>query len=314
MTATTTRAVLLPPRHGRLATHFGRAACQKQCDEQCSRGGVHTIPTLAHRGVIHGAEEANHVPSSLSPVQPGPGIVVGAWSSSDAASAPSARVMDMRSATVRRVGARNAIVATLLTLSTLLAPLPAAASAAEPEGSVWRPEEGRELLGEPAPEWRNLRWLQGGPLTLEDLRGRAVLLRFWLVDCPWCRRTAPALVDLHERYRDRGLVVVGIHHPKSEAARDPDVVRRAAERYGFDFPVALDNAWTTIRAYGVGTHFRRFTSISFLVGPDGTIRWIHDGGAYRPGEDEEGRAYDSLVAAIEEWLPEPSEPAASDRD
>jgi peroxiredoxin len=193
--------------------------------------------------------------------------------------------------------------------STLLAALLLAIGAAAPacsadDSAPWRPREGRELIGTPAPEWRDLEWLQGGPLTLEDLRGRVVLVRFWLVGCPYCRRSAPALVHLQEEYGERGLVVVGIHHPKSEAAKDPDVVRRAAEGYGFDFPLALDDEWSTIRAYGVGSVFERFTSVSFLIGPDGVIRWVHDGGAYAPGEGEEGRAYESLVEAIERWLPE----------
>lgn len=206
-------------------------------------------------------------------------------------------------ATARRSISATALAMILLTLAGTPTGAPALGAAdAPPE---WQPEEGRALVGTPAPEWRGLEWLQGGPLTLDELRGQVVLLRFWLVDCPFCRRTAPALVGLHERYGDRGLVVVGIHHPKSDAARDPDVVRHAAQRYGFSFPVALDNHWATIRAYGVGSHFRRFTSVSFLIGPGGDIRWVHDGGAYRPGDDDEGRAYEALVAAIERWLPDP---------
>lgn len=198
---------------------------------------------------------------------------------------------------------------TLLASFVLVLALGATAPACSAQDSAydlapWRPEEGRGLVGTAAPEWRDLEWIEGGPLTLEELRGRAVLVRFWLVGCPYCRTSAPALVRLQEEYGDRGLVVVGIHHPKSEAAKDPETVRRVAERYGFDFPVALDNRWSTIRAYGVGSVFTRFTSVSFLVGPDGVIRWVHDGGAYAPGDGEEGRAYEALVEAIERWLPE----------
>lgn len=201
--------------------------------------------------------------------------------------------------TVRTVapGVRALVAVVLLALG-IASPL----QPAEPP-EAWQPEEGRELLGTPAPEWRDLEWLQGGPLSLADLRGRAVLVRFWLTGCPYCRASAPALVRLHEVYGNRGLVVVGIHHPKSEASKDPDVVRGVAEDYGFEFPVALDNRWSTIRAYGVGTTFTRFTSVSFLIDPDGIIRWVHDGGAYAPGSGEEGRAYEALVAAIERWLP-----------
>src|SRR5687767_10682308 len=78
--------------------------------------------------------------------------------------------------------------------------------------------EGDELIGKPAPAWRELAWLAGGPLKLEALRGKAVLIRFWTVGCALCTRTAPALNEVWEKYRDRGLVVVGIHHPKSEEA------------------------------------------------------------------------------------------------
>src|SRR5262245_33780823 len=57
----------------------------------------------------------------------------------------------------------------------------------------WVPVEGRELLGTSAPEWKGIRWIQGGPLDLSALRGKVVLLRFWLIDCPYCEKTAPAL-------------------------------------------------------------------------------------------------------------------------
>src|SRR5258706_6348299 len=78
----------------------------------------------------------------------------------------------------------------------------------------WSPREGLELIGKPAPEFEGLDWLQGGPPALGALHGKAVLMRFWLTGCPYCRATAPALVELDERYRARGLVVIGIHHPK----------------------------------------------------------------------------------------------------
>ena len=101
-----------------------------------------------------------------------------------------------------------------------------------------------------APEWEGLEWLQGGPLDLGSLgaQHKAVLLRFWLTECPYCRRSAPALRELDRRYRDRGLLVVGLHHPKSERARDPAFVRQAAAELGFEFPLALDNEWKTVGA------------------------------------------------------------------
>jgi peroxiredoxin len=133
-----------------------------------------------------------------------------------------------------------------------------------------------------------------------------VLIRFWLVGCPYCRATAPALNELDRRFGSRGLVVIGIHHPKSDAARDPELVKRTANEYGFHFPIATDLDWKTVHAYGVGTTFKRFTSVSFLIDRTGKIAFVHDGGEFHQGGDAEhvdcNRAYDALVQRIEQVL------------
>lgn len=167
---------------------------------------------------------------------------------------------------------------------------------------LWIPREGGELVGTAAPEWSGIRWLQGGPLTLASLRGKVILLRFWLIDCPYCERTAPSLREFASKYGDRGLVVVGLHHPKSEEARDLTRIARVSKEYGFDFPLGQDEAWTTLPAYGVGSRFERFTSVSFLIDRDGIIRFVHDGGEYHEGGGPEHRecnaAYEALDTAI----------------
>src|SRR5713226_1595925 len=93
---------------------------------------------------------------------------------------------------------------------------------------AWALTDGRELLGTRAPELRGVEWRQGGPLTLVGLRGKGVLIRFWLTGCAYCEATAPALNELHDAYAAKGLVVVGLHHPKSDETRDRAVVERAA--------------------------------------------------------------------------------------
>lgn len=165
------------------------------------------------------------------------------------------------------------------------------ASAARAE---YRPAEGAKLVGAPAPEWRGLNWIQGGPLSLAKLRGKLVLLRFWTDGCQFCRASAGPLRTLDEKYRARGLVVVGIHHPKAPESHDPRVIAKAAKELGFTFPIATDPDWTTVKAYGVGTTFQRFTSVSVLIDRGGVIRWVHDGGTI----DDEARA--SLEATIAE--------------
>ena len=100
--------------------------------------------------------------------------------------------------------------------------------------------------------------------------------------------------------------MVGLHHPKSEEALDPARVARAARGLGLDFPIGQDVEWTTVRAYGVGSHFERFTSVSFLIDRQGIIRFVHDGGEYHRGGGPDHRncnaAYEALDAAIRKSL------------
>lgn len=172
----------------------------------------------------------------------------------------------------------------------------------------WTPREGTELIGSAAPELEGIEWLSGGPVSLAKARddGKVVLMRFWLTECPYCTATAPALNEMHERYGERGLTVVGIHHPKSERARDHELVRAAAGRMGFEFAVGIDDQWKTIRAYGVGTAFRNFTSVSFLIDKAGAIRWVHDGGEFHRGGGQDHQrcnaAFKSLLGELDSLL------------
>ncbi|MDA2923600.1 redoxin domain-containing protein [Acidobacteria bacterium AH-259-L09] len=172
-------------------------------------------------------------------------------------------------------------------------------------GEDWRPREGANLIGRRAPEFEGLHWLNSEPLRLKDLRGKVVLIQFWLMECPFCANTAPALNELYEDYASEGLVVIGVHHPKSEFARDAERIRRAARRLGFQFPVAHDNEWKTINTYWTGVR-RSFTSSSFLIDKSGTIRWVHHGGEYyRQGRNPcEIEAFHSLERAIKQLLAE----------
>lgn len=169
-------------------------------------------------------------------------------------------------------------------------------------GPDWTPREGTSLLGKAAPEWTGLRWIQGGPTTLASLRGRVVLLRFWLVGCPYCTRSAPALRELWQRHKDQGLVVVGVHHPKSPQSEDLATVARGARALRFEFPIATDQDWTTLGAYGVGRVFQRFTSVSFVIDRSGVFRFVHDGGEFHRGGGAEhascNAAFEALDAAI----------------
>ena len=193
--------------------------------------------------------------------------------------------------------------ALVLTISLLLVPVFSTAVGAESEPH-WRPSEGLELIGKPAPALSGLTWLNSKPLGLEDLRGKVVLIRFWLVDCPYCVNTAPALSELYEKYRGEGLVVIGIHHPKSERTRDDALVLKAAKGLGFEFPVAQDRDWKIINAYWLGSARRSYTSSSILIDKKGIIRFVHDGGEFYRSEDDPDAdlAYRTIDAEIRELL------------
>jgi peroxiredoxin len=168
---------------------------------------------------------------------------------------------------------------------------------------------GAEIVGEPCPEWSNSKWVQGGPLRLADLRGKVVLVRFFMEpDCPYCRGTAPSLNELHREFGLRGLVVVGMYTPKPRPHPTPvEAVRRHVEAYGFQFPVAVDDDWATLRRLWLDrVRDADFTSASLLVDRHGIVRHVHPGGLYaRDAADPQARRdYDELRAATLRLLAE----------
>ena len=172
-----------------------------------------------------------------------------------------------------------------------------AAGGGTPGSAVDR--EGIELLGRPAPAWQAGRWFNSPPLALHDLAGKVVLVRWFMSpSCPLCSATAPSLNQLWRAYRDRGLVVVGMYHHKEAAPLDPDAVAGYLRHFGFEFPVAIDPDWRTLRRWWLDGHERSFTSVTFLIDRAGVIRHIHAGGKLAPGSPDFQRMRD----AIEELL------------
>jgi peroxiredoxin len=169
---------------------------------------------------------------------------------------------------------------------------------------------GDRVIGQPAPEWGPRTWVQGGPLTLEQLRGRVVLVRFFMSsECPLCSATAPSLNELHREFGSAGLVVVGMFTPKPHPRPTPvEEVRGYVQDYGFRFPVAVDDDWSALRALWLDrVPDARFTSSSLLIDKRGVVRHVHPGGIFAKdgAGDKARRDYDALRAAIETLLAEP---------
>jgi peroxiredoxin len=158
------------------------------------------------------------------------------------------------------------------------------------------------IVGEPAPPWDLATWFNGPARRVEDLRGRVVLVRWFMsAECPYCSATAPALVKLHEAYGEKGLTIVGMYHHKSEAPMVvADVKKLATEHYRFQFPVAIDDDWKTLRSWWLDDHPKSWTSVSFLVDRSGTVRHVHTGGEYPVGSED----YAQMKAWIEGLLSE----------
>lgn len=140
-----------------------------------------------------------------------------------------------------------------------------------------------------APELSGLEnWINSDPiLSMDDLRGKVVLVDFWTYSCINCIRTLPYLQAWHERYEDDGLVILGVHAPEFQFERKVENVQEAVDEFGLTYPVVQDNEFSLWRAYE-----NRYWPAKYLIDQEGNIRYEHFG---------EGE-YDETEAAIVELL------------
>jgi thiol-disulfide isomerase/thioredoxin len=123
-------------------------------------------------------------------------------------------------------------------------------------------------------------WLNSPPLTAADLQGKVVLVDFWTYTCINWLRTVPYVRNWAERYKEHGLVVIGVHTPEFTFEEDVDNVRRSAKERGVSYPIAIDNdraIWS-----GFGNHY---WPALFFVDRSGRVRDHHFGeGSYEESE------------------------------
>jgi len=155
------------------------------------------------------------------------------------------------------------------------------------------------VIDQPATPWQVSQWFNSPPLALEQLRGKVVLVRWFMgPSCPFCSATAPTLRALHERYAANGLAVIGMYHHKEETPLDPAQVEGWVKHFGYQFPVAIDKDWTTLRRWWLDGHDRSYTSVSFLIDKAGVVRRVHLGGTIAP----EGDDIHAITADVERLL------------
>ncbi|QRF56191.1 cytochrome c biogenesis protein DipZ [Variovorax paradoxus] len=115
-------------------------------------------------------------------------------------------------------------------------------------------------------------WFNSPALTIEGLRGQVVLVDFWTHGCVNCVNTLPHLREWARRYRERGLVVVGVHTPEFAFERDAAGLQSAIRRHGIDYPVAQDNRYRTWKAWGTA-----YWPSLYLVDRTGRVVFRHVG-------------------------------------
>ncbi|HEY81646.1 MAG TPA: TlpA family protein disulfide reductase [Caldilineae bacterium] len=130
-----------------------------------------------------------------------------------------------------------------------------------PSGAAARPPESIPLKGHPAPDF-TLQTVDGAPLALADLRGKAVVLNFWATWCPPCRGEMPELQAAHETYAPGGLVVLGVNQAEARA-----VVQAYLDELGLTFPVVLDAQYEVAERYSVNS-----LPTTFFIDREGVIR------------------------------------------
>jgi thiol-disulfide isomerase/thioredoxin len=123
-------------------------------------------------------------------------------------------------------------------------------------------------------------WLNSAPLTAAALRGKVVLVDFWTYTCINWLRTLPYVRAWAEKYRDRGLVVIGVHAPEFPFEKHADNVRRAVKAMRVDYPVAVDNDHVIWRAFN-----NQYWPALYFIDAQGRMRHHHFGeGAYEQSE------------------------------
>ncbi|WP_343728326.1 thioredoxin family protein [Duganella sp.] len=131
-------------------------------------------------------------------------------------------------------------------------------------------------------------WLNSAPLTPQQLRGKVVLVDFWTYSCINCIRTVPYIRAWAAKYRERGLVVVGVHTPEFKFEEDLVNINAAVGRFQIDYPIAVDSAQQIWQAWG-----NRYWPALYLVDANGKIRHHQFG---EGGYDKMERAIQSLLA------------------
>ncbi|HEX4241255.1 MAG TPA: cytochrome c biogenesis protein DipZ [Steroidobacteraceae bacterium] len=123
-------------------------------------------------------------------------------------------------------------------------------------------------------------WLNSPPLTIQSLRGKVVVVDFWTYSCINCLRALPYVSGWYAKYKDHGLVVLGVHAPEFAFEKDLGNVRRAVADLGIRYPVALDDNYAIWQGFN-----NQYWPAHYFIDAQGRIRAHHFGeGGYAESE------------------------------
>jgi len=125
-----------------------------------------------------------------------------------------------------------------------------------------------------------VQWLNSEPLTSESLRGKVVLVDFWTFDCINCKRSLPYVNQWAKKYKDQGLVVIGVHTPEYAFEKIISNVQREVQQRDIAYPVAIDNNYAIWRAFD-----NQYWPAHYFIDAKGQVRFSHFGeGRYEQQE------------------------------
>ena len=146
------------------------------------------------------------------------------------------------------------------------------------------------------------------PPSFGDFDAPLTLYRWWTDTCHYCEASLPALDSLRKKYKERGLKVVAVYHPKppSKKVTEKEVLKGAMSR-DFHGKVVIDSDWSQLEKWWLGTANRQATSVSFLIDGEGVVRFVHPGPVLFPSDEkenaQENRDFELLDKAINAILP-----------
>jgi len=115
-------------------------------------------------------------------------------------------------------------------------------------------------------------WINSSPLTIADLKGKVVIVDFWTYSCINCIRTLPYMNTWYQTYKDKGLVIIGVHTPEFAFEKELPNVQKAVKDFGIQYPVVQDNNYSTWQAYD-----NHYWPAKYIIDKEGNVRYEHFG-------------------------------------